>query len=211
MIERLTSAPPRESPSLRQLIASDLHRYIGCVDARAFAAVWYSEPRFRYLVAFRVAQWTRRGGADRRHGLWRPAFAVATAWWRRAARAQGIEIPPQTEVGPGLNLGRHPGHVVVNSRARIGANCNIAHGVTVGRVTVGKRKGYPRIGDRVWLGPGACVVGGCTIGDDAMVGPGAFVNFDVPAGATVLGNPGRVVAQTGSRGYVRRLWKGEGA
>ncbi|MEO6566648.1 MAG: serine acetyltransferase, partial [Casimicrobiaceae bacterium] len=56
-----------------------------------------------------------------------------------------------------------------------------------------RRVGYPVIGDEVWIGPHAIVVGAVTIGNGSRIGGGAFVNFDVPPRSIVSGNPGAVV------------------
>ena len=81
----------------------------------------------------------------------------------------------------------------------------MAPGLLIGQTFRGHGAGVPTIGDRVWLGSNAIVVGNVTIGDDALIAPGAYVNFDVPASAVVLGNPGRIVSQKGSAGYVERM------
>ena len=53
----------------------------------------------------------------------------------------------------------------------------------------GKRKGTPKIGNRVWIGTGSVIVGKITIGDDVLIAPNAYVNCDVPSHSVVLGNP----------------------
>lgn len=115
----------------------------------------------------------------------------------------GFDISPNTRIGPGLYLGHFNG-VVISPHAILGSNINIAHGVTIGAESRGRRIGAPTLEDRVWVGPHAIIVGNITIGAEAMVGPGAYVNFDVPAKAVVLGNPGKVVSYSGSAGYVNR-------
>lgn len=100
--------------------------------------------------------------------------------------------------------------MVISQAAQFGANVNIAQGVTVGRIFKGMRAGAPVIGDRVWIGANAVVVGGITVGNDSLIGPGAFVNFDVPEKATVLGNPGKVVSYTGSGDYINNVWEPKG-
>lgn len=71
----------------------------------------------------------------------------------------------------------------------IGQNCNIHKGVTIGQESRGKRKGSPIIGNKVWIGVGAVVVGKITIGDDVMIAPNSFVNTDIPPHSVVFGNP----------------------
>ncbi len=79
----------------------------------------------------------------------------------------------------------------------------MGHGVTLGREYRGKRQGAPNIGNRVWIGPGAVIVGKVRIGDDSLIAPNSFVNFDVPDNSVVIGNPGKVVSKKGSAGYIR--------
>jgi serine O-acetyltransferase len=109
-----------------------------------------------------------------------------------------------------LYLG-HFGGVVISPYATLGSNINIAQGVTIGAESRGQRTGVPVLEDRVWVGAHAIIVGKVTIGREALIAPGAFVNFDVPAKAVVLGNPGKVVSNSGSAGYVNRTMDTSGA
>ena len=103
-------------------------------------------------------------------------------------------IGVESKVGPGLLLA-HFGGVWIHPDVEIGADCTIFHQVTIvargGRAD--RQGGVPRIGDRVWIMPGAKVLGGITVGDDVVIGANAVVLEDVPSGATVAGNPARVV------------------
>ena len=74
----------------------------------------------------------------------------------------------------------------------IGDNVNLHKGCTIGSIMAGKRAGSPKIGNCVFVGINAAVVGGITIGDDVMIAPNAFVNFDVPPHSVVVGNPGKI-------------------
>lgn len=103
----------------------------------------------------------------------------------------GIQIPESTDIGRGFRIA-HFGHIVVNPDTVIGKNFNISQGVTIGHAE-GKKRGSPRIGDNVCIQANAIVVGGITIGNDTFIAPNAFVNFDVPDGAIVLGNPGKII------------------
>ena len=76
--------------------------------------------------------------------------------------------------------------------------------MTIGAASRGPRTGAPTLEDRVWVGANAIIVGKVTIGREALIAPGAYVNFDVPPQSVVLGNPGKVVSNSGSRGYVNR-------
>lgn len=102
----------------------------------------------------------------------------------------GISIAERAQIGPGFYIG-HFGGVIVGV-VRIGANCNISHGVTLGRSGRVGEYGRPSIGDRVWIGPGAVITGGTDIGDDAIVGANAVVTRNVPARSAALGVPAQV-------------------
>lgn len=88
----------------------------------------------------------------------------------------------------GIYIG-HAYNITINCRAKIGRNCNIHKGVVIGQVNRGPRKGYPTIGDRVWIGINSAIVGNVTIGDDVLIAPNSFVNIDIPSHSVVFGNP----------------------
>ena len=106
----------------------------------------------------------------------------------REERKRGIEISYKVNIGPGLYLG-HAYGITVNDNALLGKNCNLHKGVTIGRENRGKRKGAPVLGDNVWVGINAVVVGNISIGSNVLIAPNAFVNVDVPDNSVVIGNP----------------------
>ena len=101
----------------------------------------------------------------------------------------GLEISPNAFIEEGLYLG-HPYNITVAEGVHIGKNVNIHKGCTIGRECRGKRKGVPTIGNKVWIGINATVVGNVHIGDDVLIAPNSYVNFDVPDHSIVIGNPG---------------------
>lgn len=108
-------------------------------------------------------------------------------------RLTGAEFGPGCSVGAGL-LVRHPLGIVVSNSATIGTNCKLLQHVTIGENLFGIT-GAPQIGDGVFIGAGAVIVGPVTVGSHSIVGANAVVLEDVPAGATVAGVPARVVRQ----------------
>lgn len=100
----------------------------------------------------------------------------------------GLEIPAQAKIGKGLYLG-HAFNITINPNAVIGDNCNIHKGVVIGQINRGSKKGAPSIGNKVWIGINAAIVGKITIGDDVLIAPNAYVNVDVPSHSVVFGNP----------------------
>lgn len=99
-----------------------------------------------------------------------------------------MEISEDTDIKGGLYLG-HPFCITLNPRVSIGQNVNIHKGVTIGQENRGKRAGCPVIGNSVWIGVNATIVGKITIGDDVLIAPNTFVNCDVPSHSVVFGNP----------------------
>ena len=75
----------------------------------------------------------------------------------------------------------------------IGCNVNITKGVTIGLSNRGSKKGCPVIGDYVWIGANAAIVGDVHIGEDVLIAPNTYVNCDVPSHSIVLGNPAKIV------------------
>lgn len=123
---------------------------------------------------------------------------VAHIMWRRKGRQLGFTIPPNV-FGPGLAIA-HPGTIVVNGGARVGAHCRLHVGVNIG-TTAGKRDEAPIIGEGCYLGPGAVLFGPITIGDYVAVGANAVVTKDFSDGYVTLGGaPASVISPKSSEG-----------
>ena len=184
---------------LWQTLRADLFRYRGQTGRRAFWSAYLREPGFRFTCYLRkTAHYSSR---KRSFAFF--AYLYNRILYHHYRFRYGFDISPTTRIGPGLYIG-HFGGVVVSPHAILGANVNIAHGVTIGAASRGPRTGAPTLEDRVWVGANAVLVGNIVIGHDALIAPGAYVNFDVPPMAVVLGNPGKVVSSEGSIGYVNR-------
>jgi serine O-acetyltransferase len=127
------------------------------------------------------------------HRLWRWRLRWLGRWLSLFSRwLTGIEIHPGARVGRRLFIDHGMG-VVIGETAEIGDDCTLYHGVTLGGTTWKKEKRHPTLGNNVVVGAGAKILGPITIGDNARVGSNSVVVKDVPAGATVIGIPGRVV------------------
>lgn len=105
----------------------------------------------------------------------------------RAREKKCIDMAIENKIGGGVYFGHSTG-ITINPHAVIGNNCNIHKGVTIGRENRGLRKGSPIIGNNVYIGINATVVGNVRIGDDVMIASNSFVNFDVPDHSIVIGN-----------------------
>jgi serine O-acetyltransferase len=178
-------------------IQSDLFRYTGELSFKYFVKEYFFNPAFKYLFYFRLA--SSIGGLPVIG--WVVRFKLILLSYKFH-----YQLPRQTTVGFGLYFG-HYGPIIINPRAKIGNNVNIAAGVVIGQTNRGKLKGAPVIGNRVWIGANSVIVGAVTIGDDSLIAPLSYVNFDVPANSLVMGNPGKVVKRDiDTQYYVSNQW-----
>jgi serine O-acetyltransferase len=115
----------------------------------------------------------------------------------------GADIPLNSHLGGGL-LMIHANGVVIHPRATIGPNCMIFQQVTIGTA---KSEDVPTLGAHVEIGAGARILGNVVIGDHAKIGANAVVLQDVPAGATAVGVPARIVSAAGSRDAGRASYR----
>jgi len=107
----------------------------------------------------------------------------------------GIEIHPGATIGRRVFIDHGMG-VVIGETAEIGDDCTIYQGVTLGGTSLYRgTKRHPTLGKGVVVGAGAKVLGGFTVGDGARIGSNAVVVKEVPAGVSVVGIPGRIVAE----------------
>lgn len=97
----------------------------------------------------------------------------------------GVEIGPGAVIGPGLLISHGTG-IVIGGYARIGRNAILLHQVTIGSPDPSRIEKMPVIGDDVFIGAGAKVIGPITVGDDVFIGVNAIVARDVPSGSRVL-------------------------
>lgn len=138
------------------------------------------------------------------HGPWLlriPGRVLFVVWSRLVQTVTGICLPGTAKIGPGLRI-PHGGTIVLHARTAIGRDCCLTHGVTIGISGSGERRGVPSLGDRVYVGANASIVGPIRVGDDVVVGANSLVNRDVPDHCTVLGVPASVVSQNGSEEYL---------
>jgi serine O-acetyltransferase len=118
-------------------------------------------------------------------------FLVRVLW--------GIEVPRTAEIGPGLYIG-HFGGITVSGKARIGRDCSLSQGITIGRGGSGTRCGVPVIGEGVYIAPGARIFGAIRIGDNVRIGANAVVYRDIPDDAVVALDPGfKIISYRGNR------------
>ncbi len=144
------------------------------------AALTY--PGLHAVWAYRVA-----------HALWEAGFCLLARLLSQLARLlTGVEIHPGARLGRRVFIDHGMG-VVIGETAVVGDDVHLFHGVTLGGDDPRPVKRHPAVGEGATLGANATLVGDITVGPGATVGAGAVVVDDVPADATVAGNPAEVV------------------
>lgn len=165
--------------SLPELIAEDFRTHGSNV----------LEPGFWAVAVHRFGNW--RMGL-RRRALRAPATVVYTSLYTAVKWAWGIDLGYTVKVGRRLRIWHHGG-MVLGAR-QIGDDVHIRHNTTLGLLSRHDTTAKPRIGDRVDIGAGACVLGDVEVGSDVVIGANTVVVKDVPPGSTVLGVPARPVS-----------------
>jgi serine O-acetyltransferase len=182
----------------KYLIYSDLYRITGAIKTTNL--IWYvlMGGSFKYNFWMRTCLYTRSNTL-----LKYSIYPVARVFLHRLTYKLGISISPKTKIGSGFYIG-HFGGIIVSDESVIGKNCNISQGVTLGKGNRGKNKGYPILGDNIYIGPGAKIVGAVKIGNNVAIGANCVVTKDIPDNSVVVGIPGKVISQEGSKGYVNK-------
>jgi serine O-acetyltransferase len=128
------------------------------------------------------------------HACWTHGFKWLGRWISHMARwFTGIEIHPGATIGRRVFIDHGMG-VVIGEMAEVRDECTIYQGVTLGGTSLVKgAKRHPTLERGVIVGANACVLGGFTVGEGARIGSGAVVTKPVPAGATAVGNPARII------------------
>ena len=112
-----------------------------------------------------------------------------------------IELPKYSHLDPGLYI-PHGGDIVIHPDVKLGKYCTISHGVTIGIGGRGKNKGCPKIGEEVYIAPGAKIFGKISIGNHAAIGANAVVTKDVPEKGVAVGIPAKIISYKGSQDFI---------
>jgi serine O-acetyltransferase len=163
--------------------------------ARNLLEVWLVYSGFHAILLHRLA-----------HRLWKWRIPLLPRLLSHFSRfISGIEIHPGAVIGEGFFIDHGMG-VVIGETVKIGHNVTLFQGVTLGGTGKERGKRHPTLGNNVVVGVGAKVLGAITIGDNVRIGANSVVLESVPADATVVGVPGKIVRQGGRR--IRNLADG---
>jgi serine O-acetyltransferase len=152
---------------------------------RTMLKLLYRYRSLRAMLLFRIGSWCRHKRLPALPGIIQ----------RRIMKSYGLEILVGADIAGGLYIAHPVGCVIVPTR--MGRNCSVIAAVTIG---MRNEWAFPTIGDSVFIGAGARVLGAIHVGDHAVIGANAVVIHDVPAGATAVGVPARPRAPAGAAG-----------
>jgi len=140
------------------------------------------------IVDYRWRRWLLAQPKITRLILWIPTFFAHVF----TETQTGISLPTGCQIGKGLYIGHFCG-IFVHDTVVMGENCNLSQGVSIGLGGKANSLVAPRLGNQVYVGAGAKVLGPITLGDRVRVGANAVVLDSVPEGATAVGIPARVI------------------
>jgi serine O-acetyltransferase len=184
----------------KYLILSDLYRITGNVSFIALVQqILIGDESYKYNFWMRTCQYTRFNTFFKY-----TIFPIAKLIYNHLTYSMGISIPYSTQIGSGFYIG-HFGGIVVNGKSIIGKNCNISQGVTIGMANRGRNKGYPNLGNNVYIGPGAKIIGAVKIGNNVAIGANCVVTNNIPDESVVVGVPGKVISHKGIVGYIENI------
>ena len=166
-------------------IREDIHSIFERDPAsRSVAEILLCYPGLHAVWMYRLSHW-----------FWVRRRYLIGRWLSHLGRwLTGIEIHPGAQIGKSFFIDHGMG-VVIGETAEVGDDVTLYHGVTLGGTTWNKGKRHPTLENGVVVGAGAKVLGPITVGENARIGSNAVVNKAVPAGATAVGIPGRIICK----------------
>lgn len=177
---------------------ADIDRYV-VMHNKSWLYLTLTQQGLWALAEYRFSHWVRTK-------VYIPAVRqllklFSFVWHKLIEVMAGIDLSSEVEIGKGLYIG-HFGGIFVSSEVKIGEVCNLSQGVTIGIGGRGKKRGCPKIGDRVFIGLGAKVFGAVTIGNNVAIGANAVVTIDLPDDAMAVGVPAKIISYEGSEEYI---------
>lgn len=190
----LSNASDTDSDSPVAALVQDIKRYTIGLPRKQVPFLLFEQGIWS-LAVYRFGRWTR---SLRLPVVSQLSRATAFFLFKLAEIVTGISLPPSAKIGAGFYIG-HFGPVILHGDVVIGRDCSVGPCVVIGTRGRG-RAGAPVLGNGVYVGVGAKVLGAIKVGDSVNIGANAVVLTDVPDGSTVVGVPGRLIGRTPEHG-----------
>jgi len=178
---------------LFQLVKSDLYRYHGKTSIALFFKSLLFTKGFKFVFWLRVTKYLEGYTFIK----WLPK--LIHMYYKNSLVS---DISYRTDIGFGFCL-YHVFGTAFGHNVKIGNNVTLTQGVTIGDI----REKSPTLGDNIYVGPGACILGGVIIGNNVVIGANAVVTKDVPENAVVVGNPSKIISYNGSANTIKNSYK----
>lgn len=182
-----------------ETIRADIERYYAYGYTRKLVFLLFEQHQIWAIICYRFGNYLSKN-----HLPLIVRFvlkAIYQLWWKQIQFSMGIYISGDATIGPGLYIG-HFGQIFIGANSVLGASCNISQGVTLGLARRAGKWGAPQLGDRVYLAPGAKVIGPVFLADGVVVGANAVMSRDAPENSVWAGIPARVIGYSGSAEYM---------
>lgn len=181
----------------KELIRQDYAQVVREPHVAVYQAVgWGGVKKLLSNASYKITFWFRIGSylKEKRNPFWKLLYGIVVMIYKHNQFKTGIQLPLGTKVGGGIHF-PHFGCQIINYASSIGEDVMIYQGVTIGSMQ--GKGGAPKIGNRVVLFSGACIIGDVTIGDNCVIGAGSVVTKDILSGCVAAGMPAKVVSQRG--------------
>jgi serine O-acetyltransferase len=177
-----------------QSLQADIERYV-LMDEHPWWLLLLTKQGLWAMTQYRFSRWVH---FNVRMPLVRQFLKVFCAIWQKLIEiVTGSEFPNRAEIGQGVFI-PHVNGIFIHCDAKIGKECVLSQQVAIGAAMRGDNQGCPQLGDRVFVGPGAKIIGNIDIGNDVAIGANAVVTNDIPDNAVAVGIPARVISYKGS-------------
>lgn len=164
------------------MLKQDLERAYASVEGSRAHKVQEAlrSPGVQAVIVYRAGQWVARQSR-----VVRMLLKPVVVWQRhRLRRCWGIDIGPEAQIGPGFMI-NHYGGIFIAGDTVAGEFLTITHDITIGYSRSKNRRGFPTLGNNVYIAPGAKLAGRIRVGDNVKIGSNAVVECDVPDNAVV--------------------------
>lgn len=187
------------SSQMLERFRADVRRYVKAEPRKSWVGVLLTKEGLWAIAEYRFNHWVHyQVKTPGLRQLLKFGGAIAHKF---ISLLTGIDLPKEMHIGPGLYIS-HKGSIVLHPFVSIGENCTLSHEVTIGEGGRGEKRGWPKIGDRVYIAPGAKVFGAITIGHDVAIGANAVVNKSFGNMAVVAGIPAKVLSYRGAGDFI---------
>lgn len=181
-----------EKAKLKKNIYADLYRQYGKNISKLKKIkifLGYEATGTKYIILMRYCSYLY----EKNNVIYKILYKVLTLKLNKYKIKYGIDIEPTTSIGYGLTI-PHCGGIVIGGGCKIGKNCTILQGVTIGSNLFKDRYKLATIGDNVLIGAGVKIIGPIKIGNNVTIGANSVVTKDIPDGVVIGGNPAKILS-----------------